>query len=129
MPRLPQLAALLRIGGVAEFIGTEFRGNLAELLGLQRHGLLRPVELDKQRRPLAQRQRRIGVDGLDLHFVQQFDPRNRMPIWIVMMTVSQAALRLGKAQTPPLILAGIPCSFSVTEVMMPSVPSARHKAA
>ncbi len=46
-----------------------------------------------------------------------------MPIWIVAMTAEQAASTLGNGQTPPAIACGMPCSFSVIAVMMPSVPS------
>ena len=46
-----------------------------------------------------------------------------MPIWIVAITASQASSTLGNGQTPPEIACGMPCSLSVSEVMMPSVPS------
>ena len=46
-----------------------------------------------------------------------------MPIWIVAITASQACSTLGNGQTPPEIACGMPASFSVSEVMMPSVPS------
>lgn len=46
-----------------------------------------------------------------------------MPIWIVAITVLQAASRLGNGQTPPEIACGMPCSLSVSAVMTPSVPS------
>ena len=39
------------------------------------------------------------------------------------MTASQAALTVGNGQTPAEIASGMPCSFSVISVMMPSVPS------
>ena len=46
-----------------------------------------------------------------------------MPIWMVAITALQAASTLGNGQTPPAIAWGMPCSLSVSEVMMPSVPS------
>ncbi len=46
-----------------------------------------------------------------------------MPIWIVAMTASQAGSTLGNGHTPPDMACGMPESFSVSEVMMPSVPS------
>ena len=45
------------------------------------------------------------------------------PIWIVAITALQAASTLGNGQTPPAIASGMPCSFSVSSVMTPSVPS------
>ncbi len=45
------------------------------------------------------------------------------PDWIVTMTASQAALMLGKGQTPAEIASGMPASLRVSSVMMPKVPS------
>jgi len=47
-----------------------------------------------------------------------------MPDWIVAITASQAERMVGKPQMPAEIASGMPCSRSVSEVMMPSVPSA-----
>ena len=46
-----------------------------------------------------------------------------MPIWIVVMTVWTALSKSSKAQTAAEIASGWPWSFSVSSVMMPSVPS------
>ena len=46
-----------------------------------------------------------------------------MPIWIVAITALQAASTLGNGQTPPEMACGMPYSFKVSDVMMPSVPS------
>ena len=46
-----------------------------------------------------------------------------MPDWIVRMVALHAASTEGNGHTPPAIASGMPCSRSVSEVMMPSVPS------
>ena len=46
-----------------------------------------------------------------------------MPLWMVMMTALQASSTVLNGQTPPEIASGIPCSFRVSSVMTPSVPS------
>ncbi len=46
-----------------------------------------------------------------------------MPDWIVTMAALQAASTDGNGQMPPEIASGMPCSFSVSSVMTPSVPS------
>ena len=45
------------------------------------------------------------------------------PDWIVAMTASQAAFTDGNGQMPAEIASGMPASFRVISVMMPSVPS------
>ena len=45
------------------------------------------------------------------------------PAWMVRITASQAALTEGNGQIPAEIAYGIPCSFNVSSVMTPSVPS------
>jgi hypothetical protein len=46
-----------------------------------------------------------------------------MPDWMVAMAVLQQASTDGNGQVPPEIASGMPDSFSVSWVMMPSVPS------
>ncbi|MCY1247272.1 hypothetical protein D9M72_605880 [compost metagenome] len=50
-----------------------------------------------------------------------------MPDWMVRITALQASSIVGNGQTPPEMTSGMPCSLSVIEVMMPSVPSAPTK--
>ena len=46
-----------------------------------------------------------------------------MPDWMVAIAALQAASTDGNGQMPPEIASGMPCSFSVSSVMTPSVPS------
>ena len=46
-----------------------------------------------------------------------------MPDWMVAMTVWQASSTVPNGQTPAATAGGMPCSFKVSSVMMPSVPS------
>ena len=45
------------------------------------------------------------------------------PIWMIAMTVSTAALASSNEQMAAATLSGSGCSFSVTSVITPSVPS------
>ena len=47
-----------------------------------------------------------------------------MPDWMVAMAALQASSTEENGQTPPAIASGMPCSFRVSSVMTPSVPSA-----
>ena len=46
-----------------------------------------------------------------------------MPDWMVRIAALQAASTVGNGQTPAAIASGMPCSFSVSSVITPSVPS------
>ena len=46
-----------------------------------------------------------------------------MPACMVIATQPTASSSVAKAQTPAATSSGWPCSFSVSSVMMPSVPS------
>ena len=77
MARLPQPRAVFRLGRPFERPAAEFRGDLAEPLGLFGRALLGAVEFDEQHRLFRQREFRIGVAGLHLQFIEQFDARHR----------------------------------------------------
>jgi hypothetical protein len=46
-----------------------------------------------------------------------------MPDWMVAIAALQAASTEGNGHVPPEIASGMPCSFTVTSVMTPRVPS------
>ena len=75
--RLPEPAAVLRLGRPVERPAAEVRDDVAEALRLLGNAGVAAVEFDEQRRHFRQRQFRISVDGLDLQRVEQFDARNR----------------------------------------------------
>ena len=75
--RLPEPAAVLRLGRPVERPAAEVRDDVAEALRLLGNAGVAAVEFDEQRRHFRQRQFRISVDGLDLQRVEQFDARDR----------------------------------------------------
>lgn len=77
MSGLPQLVTLGRIAGPAEIDAAAFRRDLCKLLRLQGRRLFGAVELHEQRRFFRVVQAGIGIAGPHLHFIKQFDARNR----------------------------------------------------
>ena len=73
MARLPQPVPFLGVLGEAEAVPAAIRGDLGKLRRLQRDGLLRAVEFEKERRLLGVGQAGIAVAGAHLHLVEQFD--------------------------------------------------------
>ena len=82
------------------------------------------VELDEQRRRLRQVELGIGVEGADLQCVEQLDARHRnAELDRCDDGVAGAVERRERADRRGEIASGMPCSRSVSSVMMPSVPS------
>ena len=78
MPRLPQLAALCRVGGPAKAHAVMVRGDLLSLLRLLGHRSRRAMEFkEKGRLRLQTFKFRICNAGCHLHLVQQFHACDR----------------------------------------------------
>src|SRR3954451_14921864 len=77
MAGLPQLGAVLGLGGPGESATAAFPGYFAEMPRLLGHLDLAAMEFQQQQRRLRQGQLGIGIAGADLLGVEQFDPRQR----------------------------------------------------
>jgi hypothetical protein len=97
--------------------------DVAKAVRLFLHARIRAVELQQEHRALRQVRFRIKIQCAYLHVIEQFNACG-MPVWIVAMTASQAALTEWNWHTPAEIASGMPCSLKVILRAMPSVPSA-----
>jgi hypothetical protein len=82
-----------------------------------------PWNSSSRQRRLRQRQLRIGVHRPDLQRVEKLDPRHRHTVLDHRDHRVAGGLTDGKEQVAAEIASGTPCSFSVSSVMIPSVPS------
>ena len=124
MARLPECVRSSAIVRPAERPAAVLLGNLAEGCRLLRHPRLGAVEFEEQ--AWRHRDSRVPNRRLMPHLqrVDQFDARNRDAHLDGHDDRRQAASTVSNGHTPPEMASGMPCSLSVREVMMPSVPSA-----
>ena len=122
--RLPELGAVLRLGRPVERAAAELGGDLAEPLRLLRHprlacrGTRRTASASPAGRAWNSRWRPPTATSSSSSM-----RATGMPLWMVTIVASQAASIVGNGQMPAEIASGMPCSRSVSSVMMPSVPS------
>ena len=120
--RFPELGALLRLGRPLEVEPAVLARNVLHRFRLLHHRCGAAVELEKERGRFGIRGLVVAVEGRHRRRAQKLAARVGMPAWSVSITVFAAPSMSGKAHTA----ADIACtgwSFTVTSVMMPSVPS------
>ena len=103
--RLPEGAALLRLGGPLEGSAAVLGREFAEALRLLLDARGGAVKLEEQRASRGAPAWRTG-SGPHLDLVEELDAGHGSPAWMVRITASQAALSDGKGQMPAEIAPG-----------------------
>ena len=124
MARLPELGAFLGTLSPAKLPSPFVCRNRGEGLDLLARACRRAVEFEKQRRRFGEREMRVGIARPDLHRVGKLDAGERQPHLHGGDGGVAGAFDGGERDRPRKVsVSGIPCSLSVSSVMMPSVPS------